>query len=58
MTIELPVGEKLVMATWKDIDLFYLTESMDSDYIPKVKTFKEVSNWGVMESIVIFKERK
>ena len=58
MTIELPVGEKLVMATWKDIGLFYLTEPMDSDYIPKVKTFKEVSNWGVMESIVTFKERK
>ncbi|MEE0041037.1 hypothetical protein [Catenibacterium sp.] len=56
--IELPVGEKLIMATWKDIDLFYLTEPMDSDYIPKVKTFREASNWGVMESTVIFKEKK
>lgn len=58
VTIELPVGEKLVMATWKGTNLFYLTEPMDSDYIPKVKTFKETSNWGVMEFAVIFKERK
>ena len=51
-------GEKLVMATWKEVDLFYLTEPMDSDYVPKTKTFREDSSWGVMESTVIFKERK
>ena len=58
LTIELPPGEKLVMATWKEVDLFYLTEPMDSDYVPKTKTFREDSSWGVMESTVIFKERK
>ena len=57
-TIELPPGEKLAMATWKEVDLFYLTEPMDSDYVPKTKTFREDSSWGVMESTVIFKERK
>ena len=46
------------MATWKEVDLFYLTEPMDSDYVPKTKTFREDSSWGVMESTVIFKERK
>lgn len=58
ITIELPPGEKLVMATWKETDLFYLTEPMDSNYVPKTKTFREDSSWGVMESNVIFKERK
>ena len=58
ITIELPPGEKLVMATWKETDLFYLTEPMDSNYVPKTKTFREDSSWGVMESTVIFKERK
>lgn len=58
ITIELPLGEKLVMATWKETDLFYLTEPMDSNYVPKTKTFREDSSWGVMESTVIFKERK
>ena len=46
------------MATWKETNLFYLTEPMDSNYVPKTKTFREDSGWGVMESTVIFKERK
>lgn len=58
MTIDLPKGEKLLMATWKDANLFYLTEPMDSVYIPKTKTFKEKSNWDVMESTIIFRESK
>ncbi len=29
MTIELPKGEKLVNATWKEANLFYLTEPME-----------------------------
>lgn len=58
LTIELPPGEKLVTATWKEVDLFYLTEPMDSNYTPKTKIFREDSSWGVMESTVVFKERK
>ena len=58
MTIDLPKGEKLLMATWKDANLFYLTEPMDSVYTPKTKTFKEKSEWDVMESTIIFRESK
>lgn len=58
MEIELPKGQKLMSATWKDIDLFYLTEPMDSGYEPKVKTFKESSSFGNFESEVLFKETK
>lgn len=56
--IDLPKGEKLINATWKETDLFYLTEPMDSDYIPKTKTFRESSSFGVFESEVLFIESK
>lgn len=46
------------MATWKGNDLFTLIEPMDSEYIPKTKTFKESSNWGVLESTISFVETK
>ena len=58
MTVVLPAGEKLVMATWKDNDLFYLTEPMDSDYVPKTKLFKEDSSYGVLETTVKFVETR
>jgi len=58
-TIKLEPGQKLVEATWKgDGDLWYLTEPMDSDYIPKTKTFKESSSWGIMEGTVTFIETR
>lgn len=56
--IELPKGEKLIMATWKEANLFYLTEPMDSGYIPKKKVFRESSNFGVLESEITFIERR
>ena len=58
MKIELPKGEKLMMATWKESNLFYLTEPMDSGYVPKEKVFKENSNFGVCESEITFIERR
>lgn len=57
MNIELPKGEKLIMATWKRLDLFYLTEPMDSGYVPKKKVFRESSNFGIWESEITFIER-
>jgi hypothetical protein len=58
MKIELPKGEKLIMATWKEANLFYLTEPMDSGYTPKKKVFRESSNFGVWESEITFIERR
>lgn len=58
MTIELPKGQKLVLATWKESNLFYLLEPMDSDYMPKHKVFIESSSWGIFESKIIFIESK
>lgn len=58
MEIKLPKGEKLMMVTWKRLDLFYLTEPMDSGYVPKKKVFRENSNFGVWESEITFIERR
>ena len=58
MTVNLPKGQKLIMATWKKTSLFYLTEPMDSDYVPKTKVFQEDSSWGVIESKVLFIESR
>lgn len=58
MEIHLPAGQELMMVTWKDDDLFYLTRPMTPDYIPVTKTFQESSSWGVMESTVLFIESK
>ena len=57
-TINLEKGQKLVEATWKENSLWYLTEPMDSDYVPKTKTFKEDSNFGVLEGTVTFVESR
>lgn len=58
MTINLPKGQKLIMATWKNEDLFYLLEPMEENYSPRVKTLVEDSNWGVLESTITFIESK
>lgn len=58
MKIDIPAGQELVMVTWKDNDLFYLTRPMAPDYVPVTKTFQESSSWGVLESTVYFIEHK
>lgn len=58
LTIKLESGQKLIEATWKESDLWYLTEPMDSDYKPKTKVFQENSMYGVWEGKVIFVESK
>lgn len=58
IVINLPKGQKVTMATWKETDLFYMLEPMEEDYIPKTKTFVEDSNWGVLESRITFIESK
>ena len=58
MTINLPAGEKLLMATWKSEDLFYLTEPMEENYQPKTKFFREAASFGIIEGTVKFVESR
>lgn len=56
--IKVQPGQKVMMATWKGNNLFYMTEPMDSAYVPTVKTFSESSSWGMLESTVKFIESR
>jgi len=56
MTIELPPGQKLVTATWKESQLWYLTRPSKAGETPESLTFKEKSDYGMLEGTVIFKE--
>lgn len=56
--IYLPKGEKLINVTWKDADLWYITEKMPDNYIPKFYTFQEKSSFGVWEGTYILIEVK
>lgn len=59
MIIDLPKGQKLVVATWKTGDnLWYLTRPMRPNETPEVYEFTESSSFGVLEDKVIFKEYK
>ena len=57
-TIKLEPGEKLIEATWKNNNIWYLVEPMEDDYEPQVKQFKESSNAGLLEGTVTFIETR
>jgi hypothetical protein len=56
--VQLESGEKLLEVTWKGDNIWYLVEPMDTDYVPKTKTFKESSRAGILEGKVIFIETR
>jgi hypothetical protein len=59
-TVNLPAGKKLVPYTvqWEpqSSDLWYLLEDAPADYKPKTYEFRETSNYGQMEGIIVFVE--
>jgi hypothetical protein len=58
ITIDVPKGQKIIEATWKGSNLWYLTRPMREDEEPEAFTLQEDSNFGIMEGKVIFKESK
>lgn len=58
ITVDVPEGQKLIEATWKGSNLWYLTRPMREDEEPEAFTLQEDSNFGIMEGKVIFKENK
>lgn len=56
--VDLPAGQRLVNATWKDDDLWYLVTpaAADGTPAPRTLTFKEDSSFGVMNGQVVFQE--
>ena len=57
-TIDVEPGYRVMMATWKGDDLFYMVEEMPSDYEPHDKMLIESSSYGLIESKTIFKESR
>jgi hypothetical protein len=56
--IVLPVNKKLVTATWKDDNLWYLTRDMQESEEAETYEFHEESSFGMMEGTYIIKETK
>ena len=56
--IKVKPGYRVMMATWKHDDLFYMIEPMPEGYEPSEKHLIESSSFGVWESEIIFEESK
>lgn len=57
MTVKLPANQKLVNATWKESELWYLTRQRHSNEVVDTYTFQEKSSFGMVEGTVIFVEQ-
>lgn len=57
-SVALPANQKLVTATWKDQELWYLTRPMRANETPETYTLNESSSWGMVEGKVVFTESK
>ena len=56
MTVNLEPNQKLINATWKDDNLWYLTRPMKEGEEAEVLTFQQKSEFGVFEGTVTFVE--
>lgn len=56
MNITLPAGQKLINATWKEAQLWYLYRPMKLGETNETYTFQEKSSFGMLEGKVIFNE--
>jgi len=57
MTVELPPQTKLVTATWKETELWYLYRPMRQGETPETSVFQENSSFGMWEGTVKFIEK-
>lgn len=58
MTIDVEPGYKVTNATFKETEVWYFVEPMDSEYVPKQKKFVEKSMYGALEGTIIFNETR
>jgi hypothetical protein len=56
MTVDLPPNTTLVNATFKEVNLWYLTRPRNTNDVVTTWTFKEKSNFGLQEGTIIFVE--
>lgn len=58
MTINVEPGYKVTNATFKNDEIWYFVEPMDSTYIPSQKKLVEKSMYGALEGEIVFNERQ
>jgi hypothetical protein len=56
-SLDLPQGERLVVVTWKESNLWYLTRPMREGETPETYIFRESSSYGAMEGTITIRER-
>lgn len=54
--MDIPCGQKLVMVTWKEDNIWTLTRPWQDGDIVQEYTFTESSSWGALEGTVHLKE--
>jgi len=55
--VELPTNKKLITATWKNDELWYLVRERRENETKETYEFFEDSSFGVMEGKVVFIEK-
>lgn len=58
MTINVEPGYKVTSATFKNEEIWYFVEPMDSNYTPSQKKLVEKSMYGALEGTIIFNETR
>lgn len=56
MTVDVEPGYKVTSATFKEDEIWYFVEPMDSTYVPSQKKLVEKSMFGALEGTIIFNE--
>lgn len=57
-TVQLPKDKKLVTATWKNSDFWYLVRDMREGEYPETYNFQEVSNFGILQGSITLVEQR
>ena len=58
MTIDVEPGYKVTTATFKEDEIWYFVEPMETNYKPAQKKLVEKSTYGALEGTIIFNERR
>lgn len=58
MTIDVEPGYKVTTATFKEDEIWYFVEPMETNYKPAQKKLVEKSMYGALEGTIIFNETR
>ena len=55
--VSIPADKKLIIATWKEANLWLLVRDRKEGEVPETYTFSESSSWGVWQGTITIRER-